>query len=138
MARLGRVLVTANTRTVGGRDGVARSSDGRLDIRLSSPGTPGSGTTPEQLFAVAWSASFISVMKLEAKKMKLDFSADPAIEAELSLRTVRGAYRLLARLKITAPGVEPHAARRLVEATHGVCPYSVATRGNIDVALNLA
>lgn len=138
MPRPERVLVTGRTRTVGGRDGFARSSDGRLDIRLSSPGARGNGTTPEQLFAVAWSASFISVMRIEAKRMNVALPVDPVIEAELTLMTKRDHYRLQARLKITVPGIEAEAVHRLVNATQVACPYSTAMRGNIDVELILS
>lgn len=137
MTQLEKVLYTAKTRTSGGRDGASRSSDGRLDVMLSSPGTPGGGTNPEQLFAAGWSACFIGAMKIEAGKLQVTLPADLSIDAEVDLGTARGAYGLAARLNVSLPGMERTVARRLVEAAHQVCPYSRATRGNIEVAINL-
>jgi Ohr subfamily peroxiredoxin len=137
MTQLEKVLYTAKTRTLGGRDGASRSSDGRLDVMLSSPGTPGGGTNPEQLFAAGWSACFIGAMKIEAGKLQVALPADLSIDAEVDLGTARGACGLAARLNVSLPGMERTVARRLVEAAHQVCPYSRATRGNIEVAINL-
>lgn len=137
MTQLEKVLYTAKTRTSGGRDGASRSSDGRLDVMLSSPGTPGGGTNPEQLFAAGWSACFIGAMKIEAGKLQVALPADVSIDAEVDLGTAGGAYGLAARLNVSLPGMERTVARRLVEAAHQVCPYSRATRGNIEVAINL-
>jgi lipoyl-dependent peroxiredoxin len=137
MTQLEKVLYTAKARTSGGRDGASRSSDGRLDVMLSSPGTPGGGTNPEQLFAAGWSACFIGAMKIEAGKLQVALPADLSIDAEVELGTARGAYGLAARLNVSLPGMERTVARRLVEAAHQVCPYSRATRGNIEVAINL-
>jgi Ohr subfamily peroxiredoxin len=137
VTQLGKVLYTGKTHTLGGRDGASRSSDGRLDLRLSSPGTPGSGTNPEQLFAAGWSACFISALKAEAAKMNLAVPADLAIDAEVDLGVTAGAYGLAARLNVTLPGVEREMAQRLVDAAHKTCPYSRATRGNIDVAIKV-
>jgi Ohr subfamily peroxiredoxin len=132
-----KVLHTGKTHTSGGRDGVSRSSDGRLDVSLSSPGTPGSGTNPEQLFAAGWSACFIGALKAEAAKMNLAVPADLAIDAEVDLGVTDGAYGLTVRLNVTLPGVEREVAQRLVDAAHQTCPYSRATRGNIDVAIKV-
>lgn len=137
MTQLEKVLYTAKTRTSGGRDGASRSWDGRLDVMLSSPGTPGGGTNPEQLFAAGWSACFIGAMKIEAGKLQVALPADLSIDAEVDLGTARGAYGLAARLNVRLPGMERTVARRLVEAAHQVCAYSRATRGNIEVAINL-
>jgi Ohr subfamily peroxiredoxin len=137
MIQLEKVLYTARTHTSGGRDGASRSSDGRLDIRLSSPGTPGSGTNPEQLLAAGWSACFISALKIEAGRRKVTLPADLALDAEIDLGTTRGAYGLAARLKVSLPGLDRELAQALVDAAHQVCPYSTATRGNIDVSINL-
>jgi Ohr subfamily peroxiredoxin len=137
MSQLDKVLYTAKTHTTGGRDGVSRSSDGHLDVKLSTPGPPGGGTNPEQLFAAAWSACFIGAMKLVAGQMKVVFPAELAIDAEVDLGPTGDAYGLAARLKVSLPGVDREVARRLVEAAHRACPYSRATRGNIDVAINL-
>ena len=132
-----KVLHTGKTHTSGGRDGVSRSSDGRLDVSLSRPGTSGSGTNPEQLFAAGWSACFIGALKAEAAKMNLAVPADLAIDAEVDLGVTDGAYGLAVRLNVTLPGVEREVAQRLVDAAHQTCPYSRATRGNIDVAIKV-
>ncbi len=137
MAQIKKVLYTARTHTTGGRDGASRSTDGRLDIRLSSPGTAGLGTNPEQLFAAGWSACFEAAMGLAAKKMNLSLPAHLAIDAEVDLCLADGAYYLQARLNVSLPGVEREVARSLVDEAHQTCPYSRATRGNIDVAVNL-
>jgi osmotically inducible protein OsmC len=137
MIQLEKVLYTAKTRTSGGRDGVSRSSDGRLDVRLSSPGTPQSGTNPEQLFAAGWSACFIGALKAEAAKMHVALPADLAIDAEVDLGITDGAYGLAARLNVMLPGLGREVAQRLVDAAHQTCPYSRATRGNIDVSIKL-
>ena len=138
MTEIEKVLYTAKTHTSGGREGgVSRSSDGRLDVKFTSPGAPGSGINPEQLFAAGWSACFISAMKIAAGKMNVDLPADLAIDAEVDVGTTHNAYGLVARLNASLPGMEREVAQRLVEATDQLCPYSNATRGNIDVAINL-
>lgn len=137
MTQLEKVLYTAKVHTTGGRDGASRSSDGRLDVRLSTPGTPGTGTNPEQLFAAGWSACFESAMRLAAHEMKVTLPADLAIDAEVDLNITDGAYFLRARLNISLPGLEREVAQALADAAHQTCPYSKATRGNIDVAINL-
>jgi lipoyl-dependent peroxiredoxin len=134
---LDKVLYTAKTRTTGGRDGAAHSNDGRLDVKLSSPGTPGTGTNPEQLFAAGWSACFLSSIRLVAGKMKVRLPADAAIDAEVDLGSADGVYGLAARLNISLPGMERQAAQALVDAADQVCTYSRATRGNIDVTISL-
>lgn len=137
MTKFDKVLYTAKAHTTGGRDGASRTDDGRLDVKLSSPGAPGGGTNPEQLFAAGWSACFLSAMKVVAGKTKVTLPADAAIEAEVDLGLVHGNYTLAARLNISLPGMERHAAQSLVEAAHQVCPYSRATLGNVDVAFNV-
>ncbi|WP_114428560.1 organic hydroperoxide resistance protein [Phyllobacterium bourgognense] len=132
------LLYTAKVRTTGGREnGKSRSSDGRLDIRLSVPGIPGSGTNPEQLFAAGWSACFEGAIQIEAKRTKIALPADLAVEAEVDLNVSGGAYFLRVRLNVILPGIEDDVARALLNAAHQTCPYSKATRGNIDVAINL-
>jgi Ohr subfamily peroxiredoxin len=138
MVRLEKVLYTARTHTTGGRDGASRSSDGRLDIQLSSPGAPGTGTNPEQLFAAGWSACFIGALRVAASRMKVQLPAALAIDAEVDLGTTDGAYALAARLKVSLPGVDEDLAQQLVSAAHETCPYSRATRGNIAVYIQVA
>src|ERR1700723_974225 len=138
MTQTGKVVYTAKTHTTGGREnGASRSSDGRLDIKLSPPGSARIGTNPEQLFAAGWSACFESAMALAAHKSKIALPADLAIDAEVDLNLADGAYFLRARLNVSLPGVERDVAQALVEEAHRICPYSKATRGNIDVAINL-
>jgi len=138
MTEIEKVIYTAETHTSGGREGgVSRSSDGRLDVKLSRPGAPGAGTNPEQLFAAGWSACFISAMRIAAGRMKVALPADLAIDAEVDVGTTRDAYALAARLNISLPGMEREVGERLIEATDRLCPYSNATRGNIDVTINL-
>jgi lipoyl-dependent peroxiredoxin len=131
------VLYTAETDTTGGRDGASRSSDGRLEVKLSRPGSHGSGTNPEQLFAAGWSACFISAMELEARKMKVTLPADLSVNAQVDLCNADGAYFIRVRLNVSLPGVGRETAQALVDATHQTCIYSKATRGNIDVAIKL-
>ena len=130
------VLYTAEAHTTGGREGASRSSDGRLEVKLSRPGTLDSGTNPEQLFAAGWSACFISAMALEAKKMKVTLPADLAVDAEVDLCNADGAYFIRVRLNVSLPGVGRETGQVLVDATHQTCIYSKATRGNIDVDLS--
>jgi len=132
-----KVLYTAKVHTTGGRDGVSRSSDGRLDVKHSTPGTAGTGTNPEQLFAAGWSACFEGAMQLAARKMKVALPADFAIDAEVDLCLTGDAYSLQARLNVSLPGLEREVAQALTDAAHQTCPYSKATRGNIDVVINL-
>ena len=138
MMKAEKVLFTAKVHTTGGREGASRSSDGRLDIKLSPPGSATSGTNPEQLFAAGWSSCFEGAMGLAARKMKVALPADTAVDAEVDLCLTDGAYFLQARLNVRVPGVERNVAQALVNAAHQTCPYSKATRGNIDVVINLA
>ena len=137
MTHIKKVLYTAKTHTTGGRDGASRTSDGRLDFKLSSPGTAGGGTNPEQLFAAGWSACFLGAMGVAASKMKLALPADRAIDAEVDLGTNDVGFVLRARFNVSLPGLQRDAAQALVDAAHEICPYSKATRGNIDVAISL-
>ena len=133
-----RVLYTAKAHTTGGREGgSSRTSDGRLDVKLSVPGTPGTGTNPEQLFAVGWSACFLSAMKLVAGKMKVRLPPDAAVDPEVDLGMTNGGYLLQARLNVSLPGIEPELAQKIVDGAHQECPYSKATRGNINVEINV-
>lgn len=136
--QLEKTLYTAKTHTTGGRDGASHSSDGRLDVKLSSPGTSGGGTNPEQLFAAGWSACFLGAMGVAAAKMKVSLPADRAVDAEVDLATNDDGYFLRARLNVSLPGLDRDVAQAVVEAAHQICPYSKATRGNIEVEVNVA
>jgi Ohr subfamily peroxiredoxin len=138
MSQVEKVLYTAKTHTTGGRaNGSVRSSDGHLEITLSTPGTVGRGTNPEQLFAAGWSACFEGAMGIAARKMRITLPADLAIDAEVDLCTADGAYFLRARLNVSVPGVEREVAQTLVDTAHQTCPYSKAIRGNVDVVINV-
>ena len=131
------VLYTGKTHTTGGRNGEARSDDGRLDIKLSAPGSSGRGTNPEQLLAAGWSACFIGAMGKAAVALKVTLPSDVAVDAEVDLGKTEDAFFLQARLNVSLPGLDPAVARAVVDGAHQRCPYSKATRGNIDVTINL-
>jgi Ohr subfamily peroxiredoxin len=131
-------VYTAKTHTTGGwENGASRSSDGLLDIRLSTPGSARIGTNPEQLFAASWSACFESAIGLAARQRKIALPAAVAIDAEVDLNLSDGGYYLSTRLNVNLPGLEREVAQALVHEAHEICPYSKATRGNIEVAINL-
>ena len=133
-----KVLYTAKTHTTGGREnGHAKSSDGQLEVRLSTPGSGRPGTNPEQLFASGWSGCFEGAMQFVARQKKVTLPPETAIDAEVDLNTGDGGFFLRARLNITIPGVDRDVAQEIVDAAHQVCPYSKATRGNIDVTITL-
>jgi len=133
-----KVLYTAKTHTTGGREnGHAKSSDGQLEVRLSPPGSGRPGTNPEQLFASGWSACFEGAMQFVARQKKVTLPPETAIDAEVDLNQGDGGFFLRARLNITIPGVDRGIAQEIVDAAHQVCPYSKATRGNIDVTITL-
>ena len=138
MTHLDTVLYTAHTHTTGGREGTAKSSDGRLDVTLSTPGAAGTGTNPEQLFAAGWSACFIGALRRAAQTLKVAVPADVAVDAEIDLGTTEGDFFLQARLTVSLPGLDRETSERLVQAAHQICPYSKATRGNIAVELKVA
>ena len=131
------VIYTAQAKSSGGREGASRSSDGRLDLKLSRPGSTGTGTNPEQLFAAGWSACYISAMGLAARAQGVALPPDLTVDAEVDLCLVDGAYFVQARLAVSLPGLERPVAQALVEATDEICPYSKATRGNVDVDITL-
>lgn len=135
--KLDKVLYTARAHTTGGREGQSRTDDGRLDVTLSSPGGAGQGTNPEQLFAAGYSACFIGAMKAVAAKQKITLPQDLAVDAEVDLGPVAQVFGIAARLNVSLPGMDKAAARQLVDAAHQVCPYSNATRNNIEVQINL-
>lgn len=138
MAKLDKVLYTAHAHTTGGREGASRTDDGRLDVQLTSPGGAGQGTNPEQLFAAGYSACFIGAMKAVAARQKVSLPQDLSIDAEVDLGPVGEVFGIAVRLNIQLPGMDKAQALELVNAAHQVCPYSNATRGNIDVTLNIA
>lgn len=137
MIAIDKVLYTAKTHTTGGRDGASRTPDGRLDVKLSTPGGSGGGTNPEQLFAAGWSACFLGAVGVAAAQRKVSLPADRAIDAEVDLGTNDGGFVLRARLNVRLPGLDREVAQALVDAAHQICPYSKATRGNIEVAITL-
>ena len=133
-----KLLYTAKTHTTGGREnGASRSSDGHLDVKLSIPGSARIGANPEQLLAAGWSACFESAMGIAARKRRITLPPDLTIDAEVDLNLSEVGYFLRARLNISVPGVEREVAQALADAAHQTCPYSKATRGNIDVAINV-
>lgn len=138
ITQIEKVIYTGKTHTTGGREGASKSSDERLDINLSIPGSTGAGTNPEQLFAAGWSACFIGAMGIAAGKMKVTLPADLSVDAEVDLGLTTGDYFIQARLDVNLPGLEPELARALTDAAHQTCPYSKATRGNINIEINVA
>ncbi|CAD6528335.1 Organic hydroperoxide resistance protein OhrB [Paraburkholderia kirstenboschensis] len=130
-----KVLYTGKTHTTGGRDGASRSSDGRLDVKLGSPGASATGTNPEQMLAAGWSACFIGAMGLAAKKLQVALPADTAVDAEIDLAMNDSGYFLQARLNVSLPGIDRETAQTITDIAHQTCPYSKATRGNIDVVI---
>ncbi len=138
---LDKVLYTAQAHTTGGRDGGAgKSSDGALEVKLNPPGSGKAGTNPEQLFAVGYAACFIGAMKAVGPKISVKVPEDVAIDSKVSLGPTNGgaAYGISVQLTITLPGLDDAQKSLLVETAHKVCPYSNATRGNIDVELTIA
>lgn len=133
-----KTLYTAQVHTVGGREGAAKSSDGQLDIRLSTPGSNRPGTNPEQLFAAGWSACFEGALAGVAKAMGVKLPSETAIDAEVDLHLgdTEG-YFLTARLNVSIPGIAEDLARELVEQAHATCPYSKMAKGGIDASVTL-
>jgi Ohr subfamily peroxiredoxin len=138
MSRIENVLYTGKTRTTGGRDGESRSSDGRLAIKLSPPGTEGQGTNPEQLLAAGWSACFIGALGLAAKARRIVLPKDTEVNTEVDLGMTGDQFLLQARLHVSLPGIDRHVAQELVDTAHRTCPYSKALHGNIDIVTTLA
>jgi len=139
--QLDKVLYTARTHTTSGRDGRAVSDDGMLDVQLNPPkslGGNGSATNPEQLFAAGYSACFLSAIKFVAGQKKIAVPADASIDASVDIGPIPQGFGLRVALVINLPGMERGFAEDLVSAAHQVCPYSNATRGNIEVALTVA
>lgn len=134
-----KVLYTAHAKATGGRDGRAVSSDGILDVKLVKPrelgGPGGPGTNPEQLFAAGYAACFIGAMKFVAARDKISLAGELSIESSVGIGPIPAGFAIEATLKIFVPGMPRPEAESLVQKAHGVCPYSNATRGNIDVRL---
>ena len=142
MASPEKVLYTAHATATGSREGRAVSSDSALDVKLSTPrelgGAGGDGTNPEQLFAAGYSACFIGAMKAVAAQDKLKLPGEISIDGSVGIGQIPGGFGIAVELKIAVPGMEPAELQALVDKAHQVCPYSNATRGNIDVTLTLA
>ena len=137
---LEKTVYTAKAKATGGRDGRATSSDEILDVKLAVPqemGGAGGGTNPEQLFAAGYSACFLGAMKFVASRDKLNISKDAYIEGEVGIGPIPTGFGIEAKLNIHLEGMDQAEAQKLVDAAHIVCPYSYATRGNIDVTLNV-
>ena len=133
---------TAATAT-GGRDGSARTEDGSFQVKLSTPkelgGAGGEGANPEQLFAAGYSACFLGAMKVAGQQLKLQIPADTSVTAQVGIGPrSEGGFGITADLTINLPGVDKADAQRIVDAAHQICPYSNATRGNVDVGLTVA
>lgn len=132
-------LYTAHAKATGGREGTAASDDGKLQVKLSTPkelgGAGGDGTNPEQLFAAGYAACFIGALKFVGGRDKVTVPADASIQSSVGIGQIPGGFGINVELKISLPGVAADVAQRLVDEAHKVCPYSNATRGNIDVKL---
>ncbi|HUD32530.1 MAG TPA: organic hydroperoxide resistance protein [Variovorax sp.] len=136
---LDKVLYTAETTAVGGREGTGKSSDGALDVKLSAPGSNKPGTNPEQLFGVGYAACFIGALKAVSPKVGVKVPDDVSIDSKVLLGPIKGgaAYGIAVKLAVSLPGLDDTQKKQLVDAAHEVCPYSNATRGNIDVDLSI-
>ena len=137
---LDKILYTAHATSTGGRDGGSKSDDGKLQVKLAPPkemGGNGDGTNPEQLFAAGYSACFLGAMKFVAAQKKVVLPATTKIDASVGIGPIPAGFGIQAALAVTIPGMERAAAEALVAAAHQVCPYSNATRGNIDVTLTV-
>lgn len=140
--KLEKVVYTAHATSTGGREGSSKSSDNVLDVKLTTPkemgGSGATGTNPEQLFAAGYSACFLGAMKHVAMKQKLELPADTSIKADVGIGPIPDGFGIQVALNITVPGMDHAAAEKLVQEAHVVCPYSNATRGNVEVTLNVA
>lgn len=137
MNKISNFVYTGRVHTTGGREGAARSDDNRLSVALTTPGGAGTGTNPEQLLAAGWSGCFISAIQIAAREAKVAIPDGLAVDAEIDLGSNESGYLLGARLNVSLPGIDPAIARTLVDRAHQTCPYSKATRNNIDVEINL-
>lgn len=134
---LEKVVYRSKATATGGRDGSAKSDDGKLNVKLSVPtdmgGAGGDGTNPEQLFAAGYSACFLGALQLVAGKEKVQLPQDTSITGEVGLGKIPGGFNIEVDLNVNAPGMDQQQLQALVDKAHGVCPYSNATRGNVDV-----
>ncbi len=139
--KLEQVLYTAHATSTGGREGTSKSSDGVIDLKLTTPkelgGAGAVGTNPEQLFAAGYSACFIGAMKVVAGKMKIALPADTSITGHVGIGPIPQGFGIQVTLDIHVPGLEKAKVEEVVHAAHQVCPYSNATRGNVEVTLNV-
>ena len=138
--KVDKVIYQAHATSTGGRDGTTRTSDGLLDLKLAVPkemGGPGTGVNPEQLFAAGYSACFIGAMKFVAGMQKIALPADTSINATVGIGQIPAGFGIEVQLEVSIPGMERAAAQALVDKAHAVCPYSNATRGNIDVTISV-
>ena len=138
--KIDKVIYTAHAHTTGGREGRSISNDGLLDVKLSPPkemGGSGAATNPEQLFAAGYSACFMGALKHVAGMKKVAVPADAAIDASVDIGPIPAGFGIAARLNISLPGLDRAVAQDLIDTAHQVCPYSNATRGNIEVELKL-
>lgn len=134
---LEKVVYRSKVTSTGGRNGTSKSEDGKLNLNLSVPtemgGTGGDGTNPEQLFAAGYSACFLGALQLVAGKEKVELPQNTSITGEVGLGKIPGGFNIEVDLNVNAPGMDQQQLQALVEKAHGVCPYSNATRGNVDV-----
>ncbi|MBX9834492.1 MAG: organic hydroperoxide resistance protein [Burkholderiaceae bacterium] len=138
--KIEKVIYQAHAKSTGGRDGTTRTSDGLLDLKLAVPkemGGPGGGVNPEQLFASGYSACFIGAMKFVAGTQKIALPADTSINATVGIGQIPQGFGIEVQLEVSIPGMDKAAAEALVAKAHEVCPYSNATRGNIDVTITV-
>ncbi|HDY92103.1 organic hydroperoxide resistance protein [Pseudoalteromonas sp. AS84] len=138
---LQNVAYTAKATATGGREGVAKSDDGRLDVNLSTPkglgGDDGQGTNPEQLFAAGYAACFIGALKFVAGSEKIELPSDTHINSQVSIGAIEGGFGIAVKLAVSLGDMDKTAAQELVDKAHQVCPYSNATRGNIEIELSV-
>ncbi|MBK6604768.1 MAG: organic hydroperoxide resistance protein [Leptospiraceae bacterium] len=141
VTKVEKVVYQAHATSTGGRDGITRSSDGLLDVKLSVPkemGGPGGGVNPEQLFAAGYSACFIGAMKFRCRSAKVALPADTSIDATVGIGQIPAGFGIEVQLAVKVPGMDRATAQAIVDKAHQVCPYSNATRGNIEVTITLA
>jgi len=136
-----KILYTAHATSTGGREGSSKTDDGVLDVKLTTPkglgGDGARGTNPEQLFAAGYSACFLGAMKHVARSQKIALPADTSINADVGIGPIPTGFGIQVAMHVSIPGMDKAQAQKIVEAAHQVCPYSNATRGNIEVTLDV-